>query len=156
MPARRMPLVPALLAAVLAAALVGCTTAADVDDLPLVSRDAEGIPDELRSVELTALDPSAALDPALLVGWNPSDALPTGSWIDVTWIDGAPECGGQVEAVRVLETDARVVLDLQRAETTTTTDGATCGDVGYPATARIPLERPLLSRELLQHALPER
>ncbi|WP_435091758.1 hypothetical protein [Clavibacter michiganensis] len=151
MRAPRLLLVPALVVA-----LAGCTapTGSSLDAAPLIAREAQAMPDASASVELRTMDHSTALDAASLVAWHPSDVVSPEPWVDVTWTSGAPACGGQVEGARVVETDARVVIDLQRGESHLSEDGASCGDVGFPGSARIPLAEPVGDRELLQHAPP--
>jgi hypothetical protein len=147
----RLMLVPALVVA-----LAACTSTppASTDDASLIARDARAMPDASAPVELPVLDGEAPLDAASSVAWNPSDVASPEAWVDVSWTSGDPACGGQVEAARVEETEARVVIDLQRGESHLSEGGAVCGDVGFPGSARIPLERPVGSRQLLQHAPP--
>jgi hypothetical protein len=147
----RLMLVPALVVA-----LAACSTpsAPPADDASLIARDARAMPDASAVVELPVLDGEALRDAASSVAWYPSDVASTEAWVDVSWTSGDPACGGQVEAARVEESGARVVIDLERGESHLSEGGAACGDVGFPRSARIPLERPLGDRQLLQHAPP--
>lgn len=150
MRALRLLLVVALPA--LAAALEGCTAeGSGVDDQPLIAREARPIPDGVPFADPEVLDAAAPIDGDAIVPWNPSDAVPDGPWVDISWIAGDPRCGEQVEGARGQETGDRVVVDLQRGERRPAAGGATCGDAGFPMVARIPLTEPVGSRELLQH-----
>jgi hypothetical protein len=147
----RLMLVPALVVA-----LAACSTPSgpSADDASLIARDARAMPDASAAVELPVLDGEAPGGAASSAAWNPSDVTSPEAWVDVSWTSGDPACGGQVEAARVEETEARVVIDLPRGESHLAEGGAVCGDVGFLRSARIPLERPVGSRQLLQHAPP--
>ncbi|OUE18115.1 hypothetical protein BFL34_02868 [Clavibacter michiganensis] len=146
----RLMLVPALVVA-----LAGCSTPpprSSGDDARLIAREAQAMPDAVDPVALADLDGRAPLEAASLVAWHPSDIASPEAWVDVSWTSGDPACGGQVESARVVETDARVVIDLSHGESHLAEGGAACGDVGYRGSARIPLAAPVGDRELLQHA----
>jgi hypothetical protein len=152
MPAMRARL---MLVPVLAVALAGCSTpspGASADDAPLIAREAQAMPDAGDPVALADIDGRAPLEAASLVAWHPSDIASSEAWVDVSWISGDPACGGQVEGARVVDTAARVVIDLPRGPSHPAEGGAACGDVGHPGGARIPLAAPVGDRELLQHA----